>query len=220
MQGLLALQRYFEFSGRSARAEYWQFTGLFAVTFVVAYLLDLAFSGPYATPTFAIIVWLAALIPGIAVGVRRLHDRDRTGRWMVLSAGLGAVTFLLSLAAVQSRYTALGDVLTQASRVPGLANLALSIFLLVQFVKPGTKGPNQYGPDPLVDAAPAPTFADLASRAQSAAANAGINMPPPTRRPTEGDPLDQIERLAKLRDAGMLTDDEFAQQKAAYLSRL
>jgi len=220
MQGLLALQRYFEFHGRSARAEYWQYFGLYVLACAIAYLLDLAFSGPYATPTLTIIVWLAGIVPGYAVSVRRLHDRDRTGRWMILSAILGGATLLLSLAAFQARYTTLGGVLAQVANIPNIANFVLSIFLLVQVVKRGTDGSNQYGSDPLVDATPAPTFADLASRAQSAAANAGINVPPPARRPTEGDPLEQIERLAKLRDAGMLTDEEFAQQKAAYLSRL
>jgi hypothetical protein len=139
---------------------------------------------------------------------------------MILTAIFSASTILLTLAAFQARYTGLGSVLSGLAKIPNVANLVLGIFLFVQFVQRGTNGPNQYGTDPLVDGTPAPTFADLASRAQSAAANAGINMPPPTRRPTEGDPLEQIERLAKLREAGMLTDDEFAQQKAAYLSRL
>jgi hypothetical protein len=79
MQGLLALQRCFDFKGRSARAEYWQFAALYLLSCVIAYLLDLAFSGPYATPTLTILVWLVGIVPNLSVSVRRLHDRDRTG---------------------------------------------------------------------------------------------------------------------------------------------
>lgn len=220
MQGLLALQRPFDFHGRSARAEYWQYVALYLLACLIAYVMDLAFSGPYSAPTLTILVWLAGLVPNLAVSVRRLHDRDRTGRWMILWAIFSAASILLALAAFQARYTAMGGVLSTLSNIPSLANIVLGIFLFVQFVKRGTDGANQYGPDPLVDTAPAPTFADLASKAQSAAANVGISVPAPTRRPVDGDPLEQIERLAKLREAGMLTDEEFAQQKAAYLSRL
>ncbi len=43
-------------------------------------------------------------------------------------------------------------------------------------------------------------------------------MPPaPTPAPAAGNPLDQIERLAKLHQAGALTDDEFAAEKARIL---
>jgi len=64
---------------------------------------------------------LAALIPSIAVTVRRLHDRDMSGWWY-----LGLVA---------------------ASAIP-LVGFAASIALLVLMVLPGTDGDNRFGPDP------------------------------------------------------------------------
>jgi uncharacterized membrane protein YhaH (DUF805 family) len=36
------------------------------------------------TPLFNLIASLGLLLPGIAVGVRRLHDTERSGWWMLL----------------------------------------------------------------------------------------------------------------------------------------
>jgi hypothetical protein len=41
--------------------------------------------------------------------------------------------------------------------------------------------------------------------------------PPPSAPPDTGDQLDQLERLGALKEQGLLTDDEFAAQKARIL---
>ncbi|MBC7275680.1 MAG: SHOCT domain-containing protein [Nocardioides sp.] len=44
---------------------------------------------------------------------------------------------------------------------------------------------------------------------------------PESERPTtDADPIEQLQRLGKLRDAGVVTDDEFAAKKAEILARL
>ena len=81
-----ALKKYAVFSGRSRRAEYWYFV-LFSVIlgFVIGsietfiYGLD---SEAFVTP--GLFISLAMVVPGIAVGVRRLHDVDKSGWWMLL----------------------------------------------------------------------------------------------------------------------------------------
>jgi hypothetical protein len=50
-----------------------------------------------------------------------------------------------------------------------------------------------------------------AQAAQAAAA------PPPAAAPAAEDPIAQIERLGKLKEQGLLTDEEFAAQKAKIL---
>ena len=71
------LKKYTVFTGRATRTEYWMF---FLVNIVVSLglmLLNLDFLGTlYA---------LAVLLPAIAVGVRRLHDTNRSGWWMFIS---------------------------------------------------------------------------------------------------------------------------------------
>jgi uncharacterized membrane protein YhaH (DUF805 family) len=83
----MPLQRYADFSGRSRRMEYWMFfVGVFGAT-IVASILDgiLGMAGMVAGvygPIY-LLVSLGTLIPSIAVGVRRMHDQDRSGWWII-----------------------------------------------------------------------------------------------------------------------------------------
>ncbi|HEX8512124.1 MAG TPA: DUF805 domain-containing protein [Allosphingosinicella sp.] len=81
--------------------------------------------------------WLLLLIPSIAVGVRRLHDIDRTGWWLMLGYG----PYILSMILMMSGSVELAAILN-------LVSLVGFIVLLVFAVMPGTRGPNRFGPDP------------------------------------------------------------------------
>lgn len=72
----LAMSRYTDFSGRSGKVEYTVF-----VLFV--FLLSLALSLVFRD-WLASLIMLVFLLPNIAVGVRRLHDIDRSGWWYLL----------------------------------------------------------------------------------------------------------------------------------------
>jgi uncharacterized membrane protein YhaH (DUF805 family) len=88
---LLGWKRAFDFSGRSTRAEYWEFFASFVVLMILAMVADeqLLRAGEEGGPLAAILV-LVVLIPVTAVGVRRLHDTDRLGFWLLLF-GLGLI---------------------------------------------------------------------------------------------------------------------------------
>lgn len=83
-----ALKKYAVFSGRSRRKEYWYFV-LFVV--VISILLNMidgligTHGGSAGVGLLSGIFSLAILIPSIAVSVRRLHDIDRTGWWVLIS---------------------------------------------------------------------------------------------------------------------------------------
>ena len=81
---LAVLKQYAVFSGRARRKEYWMFF-LFNViiTFVLAFVLGFAGAGD-GGEVIVNIYSLAVLIPGIAVGVRRMHDTDHSGWWILL----------------------------------------------------------------------------------------------------------------------------------------
>jgi len=79
------LKKYAVFSGRASRAEYWYFI-LF--NFIIGFVLGLIEGWLGIAPEsddsiFANIYSLAILIPSIAVGVRRMHDVDKSG-WYIL----------------------------------------------------------------------------------------------------------------------------------------
>lgn len=96
---LMPLRRYADFSGRSRRKEYWMFTLFILLVYVVFFTL-LAVGGgltglfePGAGTEIPVVGWivmgllvifaLAIFIPALAVVVRRLHDQDKSG-WFIL----------------------------------------------------------------------------------------------------------------------------------------
>lgn len=92
---LMPLRRYADFSGRSRRKEYWMFAlGVTLATIILCILAVLlggglqgmAESGGWIAGPFLFvfgIFWLALIVPAIAVQVRRFHDQDKSG-WFVL----------------------------------------------------------------------------------------------------------------------------------------
>lgn len=82
---LLGWKRAFDFKGRSTRAEYWQFFASFVVLVILADVVDSQLLGTGSeSGALAGLVLLAVMIPGTAVAVRRLHDTDRSGFWLLL----------------------------------------------------------------------------------------------------------------------------------------
>ena len=83
----LGFQRYFDFSGRSTRAEYWWWVLFAFLVAVVLTIVDkiLGTNGEYGGTGVITGLWgLATLIPGLAVTVRRLHDINKSGWWLLL----------------------------------------------------------------------------------------------------------------------------------------
>jgi uncharacterized membrane protein YhaH (DUF805 family) len=158
----MPLKRYAEFSGRSRRMEYWMF-------FVFQFLIGIAFwvlmmvvggaammggGGPGAlmaagggimiVMALYALVGLALLIPGIAVAVRRLHDTNRSG-WWLLAPLCGYVIMFIGTGMAASGSTGAGGILAM---VGGIAVLVMALVLLVFMFLEGTKGPNRFGADP------------------------------------------------------------------------
>jgi uncharacterized membrane protein YhaH (DUF805 family) len=84
---------YVNFSGRAARSEFWYWTLFTVLANLVAGIIDAVLGG---VGLVGLIVSLALLLPGIAVSVRRLHDLDRTGWWLLLVfTGIGVILLLI-----------------------------------------------------------------------------------------------------------------------------
>ena len=79
---------YVNFSGRAVRSEYWYWALFTIVGGLVASIVDtVAFgTGPMngGVGIFGALFNLAVLLPSIAVSVRRLHDLDKSGWWLLL----------------------------------------------------------------------------------------------------------------------------------------
>jgi len=73
-------QNYINFSGRSNRGEFWWAYLAIIIISIVTIVID-AVTG---VPVLNMIWSLATLVPGIAMGIRRLHDINRSGWWYLL----------------------------------------------------------------------------------------------------------------------------------------
>ena len=74
------LNKYVDFNGRASRSEYWWFVLAVILAQVVAGIIG----GIIGLNFLPWIVWLAVIVPTLAVAVRRLHDLDKPWVWILL----------------------------------------------------------------------------------------------------------------------------------------
>ena len=123
---LMVWRRYAEFDGRSRRSEYWMFV-LFNLLVVLGLGvlggIGLAISRDYGAVLFIpfLLYALAAVIPSLAVAVRRFHDVGKSGWMLLLLMVLGIIPLL---------------------------GLIATVFQLVFLCTDSDPGTNQYGPNP------------------------------------------------------------------------
>jgi uncharacterized membrane protein YhaH (DUF805 family) len=189
------LEKYASLEGRASRSEFWFFF-LFQIGIgFIAGLLDAVFArSSFGQGPFYIVALLVFFLPNLAAQVRRLHDTGRSG-WYLLYLTLGMVVPLaLSMAffVISGKSSAAAIVLL----IVTLGVIALSVYFVYLLAARGTQGANAYGEDPL-----------NANRAATARPNA----------PQDNDVLPRLEKLAELKDRGILTDEEFASEKALIL---
>jgi uncharacterized membrane protein YhaH (DUF805 family) len=90
---LMPLRRYADFEGRSHRTEYWMFVLFYVILFVAAVVVGMILDailgsmsgGGMGIVTMILVIGLALafFVPALAVQVRRFHDQDKSG-WFVL----------------------------------------------------------------------------------------------------------------------------------------
>ena len=140
------LKKYADFTGRAPRAEFWWFYLGTLVAYLVAMIVDslvgIELLGPYGL--FTLLIAVALILPGLAATVRRLHDTNRSGWWVLI-----AVVPYFIMGVMMGRSMASGDTAGMASAgLVGLIALAGGIAMIVFMVLPGNKGDNRFGPDP------------------------------------------------------------------------
>ena len=142
----------FSFDGRIGRRTYW----LAIIALIAA--VQLVTIGPFLLDNEMVAVmlivtsqfiWLLSLWPILAVGSKRLHDRNKNGWWLL-------VFWLLPFALVVGGFSIAlfddprtgrsGDFSTGVILV--LASLPPALWGIVELgILPGTMGPNRYGAD-------------------------------------------------------------------------
>src|SRR6476659_791108 len=78
------IKKYAVFDGRAARPEFWWFV---LINLIIAAIINLVFSvigGRNTGQVVSDLYSLGVLLPSLGVGIRRLHDTNRTGWWYLL----------------------------------------------------------------------------------------------------------------------------------------
>jgi len=210
---LKAMRHYFDFMGRASRAEFWLFT-LFVILFgIVTVTIDVALGfADEGALVFTGLLSITHVIPSLAVSVRRLHDTDKSGWWLLIGlTGIGQIVlFVFYLLASTDGPNRFGPDPRAAGTASG-----------------GQQGPEvAYGAyQAEIGAQGAPQAAGQAATGPHMGQGGGQAALAAGRTPGQAgdgaapDPLAEIEKLAALRDSGAIEDDEFRKLKADLIAR-
>jgi uncharacterized membrane protein YhaH (DUF805 family) len=132
-------------SGRINRAKFWIVVLCTVVFFLSVIGISMAVSGSMTTVFgAALIAYIPMIYVGVVNAIKRLHDRNKSGWWVLLFYGAPLVLPLVAALVDGGTDTSVGLLLLQ------LVSLIISVWALVELgCLKGTIGQNKYGPDPL-----------------------------------------------------------------------
>jgi len=160
------LSRFWKFSGRTGRAEFWWFFLTALIVFVVLILIDSALFevDPVSrtrTCLFAPLFGLASLLPMLTAGWRRMHDAGKPGWFLLLPLPviIAILAFMMNIlmgfpslhAPSAFPETSTGPHFVQwlmSITVAGAVLLVLALLLLWWLTRPSGTSANKYGPPP------------------------------------------------------------------------
>lgn len=136
----VCFKKYFDFTGRARRSEYWYFVLFTALLGFVGGFLDGLFGWKIqGTKVMSSLLNVAVFLPTIAVCVRRFHDIGKSGWWVVGACVLVALLAELSGLCCQRDIAVL---------LSGVVVMAISIVMLYFLCTDSQRGENKYGPSP------------------------------------------------------------------------
>ena len=139
------MQLLFSFRGRLNRKRYWMTVIVTMAVIILLLLLALVmireqrFEFAALTVVILFILYIPLIWIGLAIGAKRLHDRNKSAWWLLVFYALPGI-----LSTVGNRMDDLGFLILH------VVSFAISLWAFVELgCLRGTSGPNQYGPDPL-----------------------------------------------------------------------
>ena len=155
---------YTSFDGRITRKPYWIASLIVLAAAIVLSLVivtPITMMSPGLGVFVSLLIWLALLYPVVALGVKRLHDRGKSGQLMAVFLAPGLILQLGDLLGFTAREQMVGGATVYLPNMLGwlliVVSLGVAIWALVELgILKGTPGPNAYGPDPLAGEAAQP----------------------------------------------------------------
>ncbi len=135
---------FFGFSGRTNRAKFWIAALVYGLLNAVLFVLAVATDGSGIDQAINGMLGIVFLISGIAVGIKRLHDRNRSGWYLLLFYVAPVILAGASLASAGMEDAGI------ISGIFGLLAVAVGVWAFVDMgCLRGSIGVNQYGADPV-----------------------------------------------------------------------
>ena len=139
---------FFKFNSRTNRAKFWIAGLIFAVINVVMAIFGYVADQSVIFQAVNSMLGIVMLISSIAVGVKRLHDRNKSGWYLLLFYFVPGIVAALSVL--------IGEFVEDSSIIATVLALVAFALIVWAFVEMGclrgTIGVNQYGPDPVAPA--------------------------------------------------------------------
>lgn len=76
--------KYADFHGRASRGEFWRYTLVVFLISAILPLLAMAIFSDGVGDALSVIISIALFLPSLALSVRRLHDIDKSGWWILI----------------------------------------------------------------------------------------------------------------------------------------
>lgn len=141
----------FGFSGRINRAEYWFAMLVYFLAGLVLAGIGIVAGDTVAWQAVRFIVDLALAVSGLAVAVKRLHDRDKSAWWLLFFYAFPVVLIFIALAAGFAATNGIGEMAAGwgfLAKFCILAAVGIGFWFFVELACfRGTRGYNRYGPD-------------------------------------------------------------------------
>lgn len=151
-----ALRQYATFRGRATRPEFWWWYLFSVLVNVVAASVDQLTDATLGVSFVGALASLGLLIPTLAVSVRRLHDSNLSGWWLLLPFGtalvslgllIGGFAATVALAFFDGAPESFGLSIALFAAA-GLVLLAAVVLNLVLMLRRSTPVPNRFDPYP------------------------------------------------------------------------
>ena len=139
---------FFKFDGRVNRAKFWIAVLIFAAINVVLAIVGYVMDQSVVFQALNSMLGIVILISSIAVGVKRLHDRNKSGWYLLLFYLVPSILVVIGVL-----IGAFVEDSTIIATVLGLLAFAIAVWAFIEMgCLRGTIGINQYGPDPVAPA--------------------------------------------------------------------
>lgn len=154
----ICFKKYFDFTGRARRSEYWWFVLFTCVVSMVCSFIDGILKVAMDIEFVNIVVCALLYIPGMTVVFRRLHDVGRSGWWSGLSYILLAISILCVLFMTgfdfnllmdsESMFRTLSGTQKLIALLPFIGSMVLCFIVFVFSLRDSHRGENKYGRSP------------------------------------------------------------------------